>query len=83
MNETAQSGTSIVSSLLTLYQQKQLMDINAERAKQGLPPINAADAGMQAQVGAQVGLDAATRNVVIAAIAAATLVGLAMVLRGR
>lgn len=77
--DIAGQGTSLLTNLLSVYQQKQLMDINAERAKQGLAPVSAADAGMQAQVG--VGLDVQTRNVVIAGIAVLGLVGLLFAVR--
>jgi len=80
MDTTTQNNTtSIISNLLAAYQQKQLMDVNADRARQGLAPISASDAGMQAQVG--VGLDVQTRNVVIGGIVVLGLIGLALVLK--
>lgn len=65
---------NLVTPVVSIYQQKKLVDVNAQRAAQGLPPLDAAQAGMAAQ--AQVGLDKSTRNLVVGGISAFVLVGL-------
>lgn len=64
---------NLVTPIVSIYQQKTLVDVNAERAKQGLPPVDAAQAGLAAQ--AKVGLDAGTGKIVLVGIAAFVVVG--------
>lgn len=65
---------NLAAPVVTIYQQKTLIDLNAKRAAQGLSPIDAAQAGMAAQ--AQIGLDKDTRNLVIGGISAFLLLGI-------
>jgi hypothetical protein len=63
-----QPGQSWTDSLLaalpilaTTAQQRQLLQVQVDRAKQGLPPLDTS----QYAIGAQVGMDANTRNLVM------------------
>lgn len=67
---------NLVTPVVSIYQQKKLVDVNAQRAAQGLLPLDAAQAGMAAQ--AQVGLDKNTRNLVVGGISAFLLVGIGL-----
>lgn len=62
---------NLAATATGIWQQKKLADINLTRAQQGLPPITASDAGVGAQV--SVGLDPATRNMIIGGVAIAGL----------
>lgn len=68
INQQSQPGESWIDTaqraltMLTMTQaQRQLMQINLERARQGLPPISGADAGLS--VGVEVGRD--TRQLIM------------------
>lgn len=68
INQQSQPGeswidtTQRVLTMLTMTQaQRQLLQINLERARQGLPPISGADAGLS--VGVEVGRD--TRQLIM------------------
>jgi hypothetical protein len=50
-DNTAPWYAAPLSALTGIYQQKQLIDINVERAKQGLPPISAANIAPTVNVG--------------------------------
>jgi hypothetical protein len=52
----------ILPSVLMSYQQLQLMNLNIERAKQGLPPL---DIAQYTGVGVNVGLSPATQQLVM------------------
>lgn len=69
---------NLVTPIVSIYQQKTLVDVNAERAKQGLPALDATQAGLAAQ--AQVGLDAGTRKLVAGGIAAFFVLGIGVVI---
>lgn len=59
-------GTSIAqagSALMPLYQQQQIMKLQLERAKQGLPPLDTS--ALTAESGMQVGINPATRNTIL------------------
>lgn len=59
-------GTSLSqagSALLPLYQQQQIMKLQLERAKQGLPPLDTS--ALTAESGVQVGINPATRNTIL------------------
>lgn len=60
--ETAQK---ILTGLLMTQQQKQLMELNIERARQGLPPI---DINRYSGVGVNVGLSQGTQQLVTYAL---------------
>ena len=68
INQQSQAGESWIDTaqraltmLVMTNTQRQLMQINLERARQGLPPISAAQAGLS--VGVEVGQD--TRQLLI------------------
>jgi len=71
------SLSKVATSVLTLYQQKQLMDINASRAAQGLPPI---DTSRYTAAGVQVGLSPQTRSLVM--LGGLIALGVALIMRG-
>lgn len=60
--ETAQK---ILTGLVMTQQQRQLMELNIERARQGLPPI---DINRYSGVGVNVGLSAGTQQLVTYAL---------------
>lgn len=66
----ADNLTKIGTAYLTLAQQKQLNEINIQRAQQGLAPLDAS----QYQTGVQVGVSQSTRNtgIIIVSVIAAT-----------
>lgn len=53
--------TQFLQALVVTEQQRQIIKLNLERAKQGLPPVSATDVGM----GVSVGLDDKTRMLLI------------------
>lgn len=69
--------SKLATPLVSVYQQKQIADINAQRARQGLPPID--DSGMSAKVG----LDADTKKLLMYGIGGLVGVGLLFALRRR
>ena len=63
----ADTAQKIFSALVMSEQQRQLMQLNIERAKQGLPPI---DISRYSGVGVNVGLSAGTQQLVTYALLA-------------
>lgn len=61
IDKLLQVGAQFGTALLTFSQQSDINKINLERAKQGLPPLDAAYSG----VGVNVGLSPATQRLVI------------------
>jgi predicted secreted hydrolase len=60
--ETILSNTTeFLQALVVTEQQRNIIKVNLERAKQGLPPVSASDVGM----GVSVGLDDKTRNMIM------------------
>lgn len=45
------AATKLVSAVTATWQQKQFLNLNIERAKQGLPPLSASDYGLGVKVG--------------------------------
>jgi hypothetical protein len=70
--------TKLVPALTMTVQQVQLMQLNIERAKNGLPPI---DIASYSGVGVNVGLSPATRNLLI--YGGIALVAVLLLTRGR
>ena len=60
--QTATSWLDVINKGLTLYQTQQLNQINIERARMGLPPI---DTSQYTGVGVRVGLSPQTQQLVI------------------
>lgn len=57
-----ETGQKILTGLVMTEQQRQLMQLNIERARQGLPPI---DINRYSGVGVNVGLSQGTQNLVL------------------
>lgn len=55
------TATKLMTTLIMTDQQRRLMSVNLDRARKGLPPIDAASYGM----GVNVGLSPATRQLVV------------------
>lgn len=75
---------NILAQGLSLYQQVELQKTNLDRAKQGLPPLTAAQYGATiptAQV--QVGLSSGTKTALYLGAGGVLLIGLAIVLKKR
>lgn len=77
IQQQSQSGESwattlqkILPALATTYQQREILQIQLERARQGLPPLDNSQFGAQVSVG----LDTKTRNALL--IGGAALIGL-------
>ncbi len=77
--DTLVNNIGKIGTAYAQYQsQKSLINLNMERAKQGLPPIDAGDVAPQANVG----IAPATRNMLYVGIGALVLIG-AMMAFGR
>ncbi len=61
-----QTATRIMSSLTATYQQKQLLDIQIDRARQGLPPM---DMSGYTGLGVNVGVSEGTRQTALIVVA--------------
>jgi hypothetical protein len=77
IQEQSQSGSTwvdtlqrVLPALATTYQQREILQIQLERARQGLPPLDNSAFGAQVSVG----LDSSTRNILM--IGGAALIGL-------
>ena len=66
----ADTAQKVLSALVMTEQQRQLMQLNIERAKQGLPPI---DINRYSGVGVNVGLSQGTQQLVTYALVAGGL----------
>lgn len=62
----AQTLTRSLPAIAATYQQKQLLDVQAQRAKAGLPPLDMS----QYSTGVNVGLSPATTNMLLLGVAA-------------
>lgn len=73
--------TEFLQALVVTEQQRQIIKLNLERAKQGLPPVSASDVGM----GVSVGIDEKTRTMIMigGAVLVAALVYVATQKRSR
>jgi len=70
--------TRLLPVMATTYQQRQLLEIQTERARQGLPPLDASQYG----VGVNVGLNPDTRKLLIyGGVAALALLAMASLRR--
>lgn len=83
VDQSQQPGETWVDSLArmlpvlaTTYQQKQILDIQIERARMGLPPLNASQYGL----GVSVGLSNDAKNMLLLGAAA---IGVVLLLRAR
>lgn len=60
-----ETAARLIPMVAATYQQKQLLDVQVNRAKQGLPPLNVSQYGL----GVQVGLDSNTRLAIFGGVA--------------
>ena len=67
----------VLPALVTGYQQKQLLDVQIQRAKAGLPPLNVSEYAP----GVQVGVDSSTQRLLM--MGGALALGLAFILTRR
>lgn len=59
--------------VLSIYQQKQLMDINAQRLAQGLPPVDSSALAAQVNVSADAAQMAQMQTMILLGVAAIVL----------
>jgi hypothetical protein len=83
LQQIVEFGKTALPAVLSYQQQKELNDLNVERARKGLPPINTQQFTAQSAPQVRMGLTQDTQKLLIYGVVAAAIVGIVMTIARR